>query len=411
MSLSLRLRAERKQIAETMRSLLNSTSPNAAEQWHKLDEAQEELRKKIEAIETDGIERDLSTTKIDRQRPNPNSGYEDQRSLTPQEEVRSSLEYRKAFETFIRTGKESYETRALSSTGDGETLIPIQFQKELEVKLKSYSGMRQACRIIQTATGANLTWPTVDDTGNTGEILAESAAVHQLDPTFDAVTLGSSLISSKQVIVPIQVVQDSAVNLEQYLSEAFAVRIGRTMEANYTAGTGAITGIMTALVAAGGRSVNAVGANSNSGNAGDTALTSVGTDDLGNLVAALDPAYRVSPYCGFMANSTTWDKLRRQQDRYGRPIWQTSVAAGEPDKVWGFPYFYNQNMEAIGASKKSLLFGDFSKYIIRDSLGISLCIYRELYMPNHQLGFQAFARTDGKLLQPSAFVYLLHPAS
>ena len=60
MSLSLRLRAERKAISEQMRGLLTSTSPNAAEQWRKLDTAQEELRTKIESIEQDGIERDLS---------------------------------------------------------------------------------------------------------------------------------------------------------------------------------------------------------------------------------------------------------------------------------------------------------------------------------------------------------------
>ena len=154
-----------------------------------------------------------------------------------------------------------------------------------------------------------------------------------------------------------------------------------------------------------------VGANGNSGNAGDTDLTSVGTDDLGDLVSALDPAYRVSKSCGFMANSTTWDKLRRQLDKYGRPIWAVSVAAGEPDKCWGFPYFYNQQMAGIGAGNISMLFGDFSKYILRDSLGVTFVALREKYIENHQVAFLAFARTDGKLLQPAAFNYLQHPLS
>ena len=40
-----------------------------------------------------------------------------------------------------------------------------------------------------------------------------------------------------------------------------------------------------------------------------------------------------------------------------------------------------------------------------------MAVQRELYIVNHQIGFLAFCRTDGKLLQPSAFVYLQHPLS
>jgi HK97 family phage major capsid protein len=112
------------------------------------------------------------------------------------------------------------------------TLIPLGFQNTLEIKLKDYSGMRQACRILHTDTGANIIWPCADDTTDIGAIVAESAAVTTADPTFTSVTLSSSLISSKQVIVPIQVLQDSAIDLEGYLSEAFSIRIGRAMEAN-----------------------------------------------------------------------------------------------------------------------------------------------------------------------------------
>jgi HK97 family phage major capsid protein len=58
-----------------------------------------------------------------------------------------------------------------------------------------------------------------------------------------------------------------------------------------------------------------------------------------------------------------------------------------------------------------MLFFDPSKYLIRDSLGVTFVVLREKYIENHQLAFLAFARTDGKLLQPAAGVYLQHPAS
>jgi HK97 family phage major capsid protein len=409
MSLSLRLRAERKTISEQMRTLLTSTSPTAAEQWKKLDAAQEALRVRIENTELDSIESSVTSESRSRAQLPMIGGHESENTLSPQDEVRATSEYRKAFLHLCRTGKESYETRALSSTGDGQTLIPIGFERNLEVKLKSYSGMRQCCKTIKTLTGSSITWPTVDDTGNIGAIVAESGGVTTADPTFSSVTLGSSLISSKEVITPIQVIQDSGVDLEAYLEEAFAVRIGRSMEANYTTGSGTITGLITALVAAGGRSVSAVGANANSGNAGDTDLNSIGTADLGNLVSALDPAYVENAV--FMANSSTWNKLRSQLDRYGRPVWSVSVAAGEPDRCWGHKFYYNQQMAAIGNGNISMLFFDPSKYLIRDSLGVTFVVLREKYIENHQLAFLAFARTDGKLLQPAAGVYLQHPAS
>jgi HK97 family phage major capsid protein len=58
------------------------------------------------------------------------------------------------------------------------------------------------------------------------------------------------------------------------------------------------------------------------------------------------------------------------------------------------------------ASAYSVLFGKFDKYIIRDVLGMTMVRYNELYMPNHQVGFQAYLRTDGNRLQQKAFSLL-----
>src|ERR1700733_3970647 len=100
MSLSLRLRAERKAISEQMRGLLNSTSPNAAEQWQKLDAAQEQLRVRIASVEQDGIERDLSNHNSNRLRELPNIGDEEPRQLSRTEEIRSTSSYKRDFDSW-----------------------------------------------------------------------------------------------------------------------------------------------------------------------------------------------------------------------------------------------------------------------------------------------------------------------
>jgi HK97 family phage major capsid protein len=152
-----------------------------------------------------------------------------------------------------------------------------------------------------------------------------------------------------------------------------------------------------------------MGANTNSGNAGDTEINSVGSEDLSALIDALDPDYR--PGAAFMANASTWGRIRRTLDKYGRPIWQTSLSSGQPDSVMGFPWWNNQQMAAIAPSAKSVIFGQFDKYVIRDVLGLTLIRYNELFMVNYQRGYQAFIRTDGQCLQPNAFSVLQHPLS
>jgi hypothetical protein len=88
MSVSARLRLERKAISEQMRTLLTSTSPNAAEQWRTLDAAQSALEVRINSIELDGVERDLSNNS---NRPPIGNEYDGmERTLNASDQARST---------------------------------------------------------------------------------------------------------------------------------------------------------------------------------------------------------------------------------------------------------------------------------------------------------------------------------
>jgi HK97 family phage major capsid protein len=165
------------------------------------------------------------------------------------------------------------------------------------------------------------------------------------------------------------------------------------------------------LVSAGGRSVLAVGGNNNSGNSADTDLNSIGTDDFSALITAVDKAYRTGDSVYFMGNQSAFDKVRNLKDKYGRPIWQASLSEGTGDLIDGYPWVHNQFMENIGAGNVSMIFGNFSKYIIRDVLGMTMIRYNELFMQNRQIGFEAYLRSFGRLLNAQAFSYLIHPDS
>lgn len=407
---SLELRQERAALVREMVTLSQANDAASQNRWRELDAQQESMRVQIDQSErASALNTELNTVR-NAERPNIDSSEYDGRTLTASEELRSTAEYKRDFDTYLRTGK---QTRAIgAATGsDGAVLVPQGFEAELEVRLKSFAGLRQACRILKTTTGNPLPWPNEDDTGNTGEFLTEAAGGTSADPTFSNIVFGANLVSSKYVKVSVQLEQDAAFDIASVLLDSFGKRISRTTEPTYLAGngTGQPLGLLTALANAGNTPVVAVGAHANSNSAGDTDLNSVGSTDFASLIDALDPDYR--PGASFMGNSSLFGKVRRTLDQFGRPIWNTSIQQGDPDKVYGYPYYYNQQMSGIGAGNKSLIFGDMKKYVIRDVLGLTLVRYSELFMVNYQRGYQAFIRTDGQLIQPAAFAVLQHPTS
>jgi HK97 family phage major capsid protein len=401
------LQQERHAISLKMREKLDSTSPTATAEWKELRDQHDAVLARQEAQQTqERIEAEMSAV-LSRGVDRPNLGTEAliiPNATEAARAFRKTPAYSDGFRTYMKSG--TVEARAALSVSADGVLIPQGFQDNLEIVLKAYSRMRNYCTVISTESGNTLPWPVMDDTANAGSWLTEASAMNQSSPTFSNVSLGANLLSSDQVLVSVQALQDFAFNPEAFLTEAFGIRLGRGTNKAYTVGDGItipITGLMTALVAAGGRSIRLVGGNANSGNAGDTNLNSIGTDDFDALIAALDPAYRVGAM--YMANQATWDKVRMLKDKYGRPIWQVSLAVGLPDTINGYPYDYNQDLPLIGAGLNPIIFGNFKKYIVRDVLGITAVRFNELYMVNHQIGFAAFLRTDGKLLQPKAFVY------
>lgn len=455
---ALDLRQKRARLVDEMNDLTEPTKWNAEAQkrYNTIDAEQKLLKDQIDAIERQaGLSSEMERVAAPPSgQPVTDPANGGQRTLTPVDnsietreffsdeqkkyyEMRNSQEYRKAFWKHMRNKNSTpdrildecltLESRAYSGLGDatsaadGYYLVPIGFQRELEKKLISFGGMRRNSRVLNTSTGNVLNWPTADDTANIGNWVAESNPVSQVNPTFSNVQFNAYLASSKQVLISVQLLQDSAFDLESYLAEAFAIRLARVTNLAYTSGSGSgqPNGILTAIEAdSSPLVVTAVGSNSNDGGGSVDGSNSIGSDDLANLIAELDPMYRVN--AKYMMHWSTIDYLRKLKDKYGRPLWEVSIAQGVPDKIYGYPYDWNADMQqwtqgaaesGAMASKYTVLFGDFAKYIVREIGGITMVRFNELYMPNHQVGFQAFLRTDGQRIQQAAFALLQQASS
>ncbi len=71
-------------------------------------------------------------------------------------------------------------------------------------------------------------------------------------------------------------------------------------------------------------------------------------------------------------------------------------------------------MAPMGASARSLLFGDFKKYLIRDVMAVTLFRFADSkYLEKGQVAFLAWSRHDGNLIDASndAIKAFQHPAS
>jgi HK97 family phage major capsid protein len=279
-----------------------------------------------------------------------------------------------------------YRAQGVASGPVGGFTVPDEIMRAIEVALLTYGGMRAAATVIRTASGAALPIPTVNDTTQTGVILSENTQVANQDVVFAQLVLDAYKYSSKQVLVSVELLQDSAVPLGSLIGGLLGERIGRITNTHFTTGTGTAqpNGIVTAATV-GFTAPNA-----------DTQVTTWKYASIVELEHSVDPAYRRN--ASFMMADSSLKKTKQLVDTTGRPLWASSIATGAPDTLLGYPIIVNQDMATMGVSAKSVLFGDLSKYLIRDVLGVTLLRLEERYADFHQVAFLAFARMDGDLL-------------
>lgn len=287
-------------------------------------------------------------------------------------------------------------TRSLNLAGES-AIVPEGFIAAFEKKLLAVGGLLQVVDTLRTQTGNPLPWPTVDDTANEGEILAEEAdhttSGTSTDPTIGSVTLNAHKFSSKPVRVSRELIEDEAIGLAVLLGDLQGERIGKHLNAKCTTGTGTNEpeGFVTAA---------AVGKTA-------TATNAIDADELIDLYHSVDPAYRMSDRLRFMMHDSIVAHLRKLKDADNQYLWQSGLQAGVPDRLLGVAVTINQAMaSSLAANAKPVAFGDFSKMKLRIVRGLRMRHLVELYAETDQEAFIGFLRADAKLLNDDAIKIL-----
>lgn len=324
--------------------------------------------------------------------------------------------YQRAFEHYVRRGIGSLpadeqraleqgfvaagDTRALAAGVDaaGGYTVPDEFRNKMVEGLKAFGGILGLADVINTSSGNPLQWPTNDDTNNKGAILAENTQVTEQDLVFGTAALAAFMYTSKMVRVSIQLLQDSAFNLNTWLPRKLGERIGRAAAEHFAIGTGV------------GQPLGLVTGLTNTVDSGTTGK--IGFDDLVNLEHAIDPAYRGGAGVGYVLADSALRELRKLKDTTGRPIWAPAVSLDAPSTINGRRYTIDNNLAAVAAGSKSVVFGDIkAAYVIRLVAGAQTLRLTERYADYLQVGFLGFQRMDATVQDASAAAALVTKAA
>ena len=277
-----------------------------------------------------------------------------------------------------------------TTTTEGGYTVPSEVASMVIDKLKAFGGMREVATILSTSTGVAMNWPTSDGTADVGAIVGQNTAVSGADITFGTIGLNPFYYTSNKIALPLELIQDSAIDVVGYVIDRLATRIARIQNTHFTTGAG------TTLP-------DGVIPKSSTGKTGTTGQTlTVIYDDLVDLKHSVNRAYRKN--ARFMMNDLSVAVVSKLKDTTGRPIWQPAITAGAPDTLLGFPVVTNDDMAVMAANAKSIAFGDFSKYTIRDVAGTTVLrrFDDSAFALSNQVGFCGWTRSGGNLLDTAA---------
>lgn len=301
---------------------------------------------------------------------------------------RASDAYKEDFDRHLRGKTLVHNVLSEGVDADGGYLVPEEFERDIVTALTEENVIRSLAKVITTQHERKIPVATGH---SVAQWTAENAAYAESNPTFGQKQIDAFKLTDL-CRVSVELLQDAAFDIEDYLMKEFARAFGIAEEQAFCVGTGTNqpTGIFTA----------------NGGTVGVTAAATgaVTADELISLVYALKSPYRRN--AKFLLNDATISSIRKLKDNNGAYLWQPSVQAGQPDRLLGYEIYTSPYAPVVAAGALAIAFGDFKNYWIGDRAGRTVQRLNELYATNGQIGYVATERVDGKVILPEGIQLL-----
>lgn len=309
-------------------------------------------------------------------------------STKPDKVGRASDAYKEDFDRHLRGKILVHNVLSEGTDADGGYLVPEDFERDIVTALEEENVIRSLAKVITTQHERKIPVATGH---STAQWTAENVAYTESNPTFGQKQIDAFKLTDL-CRVSVELLQDSAFDIEDYLMKEFARAFGIAEEEAFCVGTGSNqpTGIFTA-------SGGTVGVTAAANNA-------ITADELISLVYALKSPYRRN--AKFLMNDATVSIIRKLKDKNDAYLWQPSLQAGEPDRLLGYELYTSPYVPTVAAGALTVAFGDFKNYWIGDRAGRTVQRLNELYATNGQIGYVATERVDGKVILPEGIQLL-----
>lgn len=308
----------------------------------------------------------------------------------------------KAFNAFIRKGQDgdliALERKAMTvgSDPEGGYTVPHELSARIATRLRDFTPIRQLANIIEISSDA------LEMISDRNEAEANWVAENASRAETNTPLLGKVRIPVHEIAAQPKVSQklldDSSINIEEYIGQKVADRFARREADAFVNGDGIVRprGFLTATVSTSADDVRTWGQLQYiaSGAAGAFASSNP-ADKLLDMIYSLKAAH-LARAVWLMPRSVS-AAIRKLKGGDGNYLWQTSLQTGQPPTLLGFPVFFAEDMPAMAANSLSLAFGDFQEgYTIVDRIGIRML--RDPYTDKPNVKFYTTKRVGGDIV-------------
>ena len=298
------------------------------------------------------------------------------------------------------------ERKALSagSDPDGGYMLPASTQGRMVTKLYEQSIMRQIAD-VQTISTDKIEGIVDDDEADAGWVSELGARSDSGTPQVRRWEIQAHEMYAMPKVSQ-KLIDDAATNVEGWLADKVADKLGRVEGTAFWAGTGVgqprgLAAYTTAATADGSR---AWGQFEHIVSGASGAFHTTQFDPIHDLQGTMKDHFLQNAQF-VMRREVRTAARKLKESTTNRYLWEPGMQVGAPERLNGYPVRVDQYMPALAANSLSLAFGDFRQaYTIVDRIGIRTL--RDPFTAKPYVVFYSTKRTGGGAMNFEAVKFL-----
>lgn len=286
------------------------------------------------------------------------------------------------------------------ATSAPSSFTPVSMMRRIfEHAVDASAVLRAGATVLTTESGETVRLPR-STALSTASIISEGSAIAESDPTLSTVALGAHKYAIL-VQVTRELLEDTAVDLQEYLARETGQAIGLALGNHLINGTG--TGQPRGVLA--DTTLGIAGPTGTATSLGAQGTAGQGTDLLNELYGSVAEPYAMSKAAAFLLRNASLTKVKNLKTTAGELVGNTYIAQSPA------PFYADAYVPAMAANAKSILFGDWSRYVVRMVNGLRFERSDDFAFDSDKATFRAILRADGALINTDAIKHFTNSAT